>query len=145
MAPRKTYYPSKTFDDDFAAFVAMAVTHNWVFPGLTTASLKAQVKAQRADRAKHDALELQYLKEHERFGVAQAERYALFSAALNAARGSFRDNKEVLAQLARFKSPRGGRKKNGATPDKPAPDATKPAPDATKPSPDATKPAPAGP
>lgn len=128
MAPRKTYYPSKTFDDDFAAFVEMAVTHNWVFPGLTAASLKAEVKAQRADRAKHDALELQYLKEHERFGLAQAERYALFSSALNAARGVFRNNKEVLAQLARFKSPRIGRKKNGAAPAKPTPEANKPAP-----------------
>ncbi|MFO0572823.1 MAG: hypothetical protein U1A78_02395 [Polyangia bacterium] len=128
MAPRKTYYPSKTFDDDFAAFVEMAVTHNWAFPGLTPAALKAQVKAQRAERAQHDALELSYLREHERFGVAQAERYALFSSILNAARGSFRDNKEILAQLARFKSPRGGRKKGGAAPDKPAPDADKPEP-----------------
>lgn len=128
MAPRKTYYPSKTFDDDFAAFVEMAVSNNWAFPGISAADLKAEVKAQRADRAKHDALELQYLKEHERFGVAQAERHALFSSALNAARGVFRNNKETLAQLARFKSSRGGRKKNGAAPAKPAPDADKPAP-----------------
>lgn len=129
MAPRKTYYPSKTFDDDFAAFVEMVVSHDWVFPGLTADSLKAQVRAQRAERAKHDALELSYLKEHERFGVAQAERYALFSAALHAARGVFRNNKEILAQLGRFKSLRGGRKKNGAAPDQPAPLENRPAPE----------------
>ena len=57
MPVKKTYYPSKTFDDDFGAFVQMCVTNKWEFPGISLKSLQASVKAQRDERADHDALE----------------------------------------------------------------------------------------
>lgn len=111
MPVKKTYYPSKTFDDDFGAFVQMCVTNNWEFPGISLKALQAAVKAQRAERASHDALELSYFQEHENFGVAQAQRHALFGAALHAARGLFRNDIAVLAQLSRFTRTNGNRRK----------------------------------
>lgn len=111
MAPKRTYYPTKTFDDDLAAFTEMCLSNKWEFPGVSVRDLQEAVKAQRAERAKHDALELKFFDVHEKFGLEQAARYQLYAAALHAARGLFRNNKAVLAQLERFKSPTGGRKK----------------------------------
>ena len=42
-------------------------------------------------------------QQHATFGSAQEARYQRFSAALNAARGAFRNDKVVTAQLAKFK------------------------------------------
>ena len=42
-------------------------------------------------------------KRHAQFGSAQEARYPRFAAALNAARGAFRNDKAVSAQLAKFK------------------------------------------
>lgn len=121
MPVKKTYYPSKTFDDDFAAFVQMCVTNKWEFPGVSLKALQAAIKTQRLERSSHDALELSYLQEHEQFGVAQAQRHALFGAALHAARGLFRNDKVVLAQLSRFTRTSGNRrKKSSEQPDAPA-------------------------
>ena len=114
MPVKKTYYPSKTFDDDFDAFVQMCVTNQWEFPGISLKSLQAAIKAQRTERSSHDALELSYFQDHENFGVAQAQRHALFSAALHAARGLFRNDIAVLAQLARFKRMNGNRRKKAS-------------------------------
>lgn len=125
MPVKKTYYPSKTFDDDFGVFVEMCAANSWEFPGISIKALQASVKAQRAERSSHDALELQYFKEHESFGLAQAERHALFGAALHAARGLFRNDKAVLAQLSRFTRANGKRSKKlhggPVTPPEPAP------------------------
>lgn len=111
MPVKKTYYPCKTFDDDFDAFVQMCVTNKWEFPGILLKSLQSAVRDQRAERSSHDAMELAYFHEHENFGVAQDKRYALFGAALHAARGLFRNNKAVLAQLSRFTRANGNRRK----------------------------------
>lgn len=111
MPVKKTYYPAKTFDDDFGAFVQMCVTNKWEFPGISLKMLQAAIKSQRTERSSHDALELQYLQEHEKFGVAQAQRHALFGAALHAARGLFRNDKAIVAQLARFTRTNGNRRK----------------------------------
>ncbi len=111
MTTRKPYYPSKTFDEDLGAFVDMCTVNKWEFPGIPLKSLQDAIAAQRAERASHDALELQYRKQHESFGVAQAQRYALFACALHAARGLFRNNRAVLAQLARFTGNKGNRRK----------------------------------
>lgn len=116
MPVKKTYYPSKTFDDDFGAFVQMCVTNKWEFPGISLKTLQAAIKTQRTERASHDALELQYLQEHEKFGLAQAQRHALFGAALHAARGLFRNDKAVVAQLSRFTRPSGNRRKKPSGP-----------------------------
>lgn len=125
MPVKKTYYPSKTFDDDFGAFVQMCVTNKWEFPGISLKTLQAAVKAQRDERSSHDALELRYFQEHENFGVAQAQRHALFGAALHAARGLFRNDIAVLAQLSRFTRNNGNRRKKPSdgpgTPPEPAP------------------------
>ena len=124
MPVKKTFYPSKTFDDDLAAFVDMCATNGWQFPGISLKSLQAAVKAQRSERLSHDAQELSYYQAHENFGLAQAQRHALFSSALHAARGLFRNDKAVLAQLDRFTRNTGRRgkrpTKEPGVPDKPA-------------------------
>src|SRR5262249_40128630 len=100
--PRKTYFPSKTFDDQLAALVALFASKGWAFAGVDNQQLASDVEAQRTERGTHDALELQYRNAHESFGVAQEKRFERFAAALAAARGAFRDNKAILAELARF-------------------------------------------
>lgn len=110
MTLKRTYFPQRNFDDTFSAFVDMCVQNKWEFPGIPLKQLQESVKAQRLERSTHDALQLQYRKLHESFGVAQAQRYALFASALHAARGLFRDNKPVTAQLTRFSAPTASRR-----------------------------------
>ncbi|MBI5481473.1 MAG: hypothetical protein HY906_21625 [Deltaproteobacteria bacterium] len=103
MAPKRTYYPPKTFDDDLAAFAALAKSKGWTFSGVDFGRIEADGPAQRQERSDHDALEGQYNRMHEAFGLAQEERYQRFAAALNAARGAFRNDKKTRAELDRFK------------------------------------------
>ncbi len=99
--PKKTYYPQKTFDDALVGLVELYTKNGWALVDVTQLAKDAQ--DQRAERTKHDTLQAQYLTEHEAFGVAQDERYQRFGAALNAARGAFRNDKAVMAALAPFK------------------------------------------
>ena len=103
MTKKKSYYPPKTFDDDLEALVLLFEQKGWIFSGVDVAQLKEDAKAQREERVVHDTLEGQYQAEHERFGQAQDARYQRFSAALNAARGAFRTDKVVMAEIDRFK------------------------------------------
>ncbi|MCC6521559.1 MAG: hypothetical protein IT373_02760 [Polyangiaceae bacterium] len=103
MAPKKTYYPPKTFDDDLANLAALFQQKGWAFSGVDTAQLGTDAAGQRTERSAHDALEIQWNKLHEAFGIAQAQRYERFAAALNAARGAFRNDKSAQAELAKFK------------------------------------------
>jgi len=100
---RRTYHPSKTFDDDLDAFAQLAMTENWSFSGIETATIAQDAIDQRNERTAHDAAEGLFDKLHETFGLAQQARHERFSAALNAARGAFRNNKAVIAQLERFR------------------------------------------
>jgi hypothetical protein len=103
MANRKAYFPQKTFDDDLDAFAQLGSAAGWVFTGVDFAQLKQDAVDQRGERAKFDATELEYNRTREAFSVTQEARYVRFAAALNAARGAFRSNKVVLAQLDRFR------------------------------------------
>ena len=100
---RRTYHPSKTFDDNLEAFAQLAKTENWSFSGIETAAIAQDAIDQRNERTAHDAAEGQFDKLHEAFGLAQQARHARFSAALNAARGAFRNDKAVIAQLEHFR------------------------------------------
>jgi hypothetical protein len=100
---KRTYYPCKTFDDDLDAFAQLATTEKWSFSGVDIATIVGDAVDQRAERAQHDAAEGQFYKLHETFGLAQQTRYQRFAAALNAARGAFRNDKAVVAQLDRFR------------------------------------------
>ena len=100
--PRKTYFPQRTFDDDLSALAALFVAKGWSFAGIDGNTLQQDANQQREERAAHDALEASYRNTHEAFGVAQEKRHERFAAALNAARGMFRDDKAVLAELDRF-------------------------------------------
>ncbi|MBI2568693.1 MAG: hypothetical protein HYV63_16855 [Candidatus Schekmanbacteria bacterium] len=100
---KKTYYPSKTFDDDLAGFVDLFKQRGWMFSGTDPATLEQDAAAQREQRAAHDALERQYLAAHQQLGVDQEARYIRFTAALNAARGAFRRDKAIMAELSQFK------------------------------------------
>ena len=100
---KRTYYPNKTFDDDLNGFAQLATTEGWQFPGVDVAQVATDATDQRNERAQHDAAESQFDKLHETFGLAQEARYDRFAAALNAARGAFRSNKAVLAQLDHFR------------------------------------------
>lgn len=103
MASKKTYYPKKTFDDDLAAFVALYVKKGWSFSNVDAATLQTDATAQREEREAHDALESEYNALHEDFGINQEARYQRFADALNAARGAFRRDKAVMAELDKFK------------------------------------------
>lgn len=102
---KRTYYPSKSFDDDLDALAQLAKSENWFFSGIDVAKLLQDAIDQRAERVQHDTLQAQFNKLHETFGLAQEGRYLRFSAALNAARGAFRNDKAAMAQLERFRRP----------------------------------------
>jgi hypothetical protein len=102
-ATKKTYYPPKTFDDDLDGLARLCQSKGWAFSGVDVNQLATEAQAQRAERAEHDALEGRFASVHEAFGLAQAARYQHFSAVLNAARGAFRTDKAVMAELNLFK------------------------------------------
>lgn len=89
MAFKKTYYPSKTFDDDIDAFSKLYQEKGWSFSNIDPKQLAKDAVDQRAERSTHDALESRYTHAHQTFGVAQEQRHVRFSAALKAARGAF--------------------------------------------------------
>ena len=99
--PKKTYYPQKTFDDALVGLVELYRKNNWALVDVN--QLAKDAEEQRTQRTKHDTLQSQYLSEHESFGVAQEQRHQRFAAALNAARGAFRNDKAAMAALAPFK------------------------------------------
>jgi hypothetical protein len=103
MTNKRTYFPQKTFDDDLDAFAQLCQAQGWTFSGVDTKQLLEDAAAQRTERADHDAAELAFNHTHETFGLAQAARYDRFAAALHAARGAFRSDRAVLAQLDRFR------------------------------------------
>jgi len=103
MELKKTYYPSRIFDDVLEALVLLFVTKGWSFPGIDLAQLEEDVAAQRCQRAEHDAKQREYLALHETFGLEQEARYRRFAKALNAARGVFCTDKAVMAELDMFK------------------------------------------
>lgn len=100
---KKTYFPQRTFDDDLEALSQLAASAGWNFTGVDFAQLAKDATEQRTERAQHDAEQLAFSHTRETFGIAQEARHRRFSAALNAARGAFRNDKAVLAQLNRFK------------------------------------------
>lgn len=106
---RKTYYPARTFDDDLTGFVQLAKEHKWSFSGVDFKQLEKDSVEQRAERTDHDALEGKWNHVHETFGLSQETRHARFSAALDAARGAFKNDKAVMAQLNKFKRSAGRR------------------------------------
>jgi cyclopropane fatty-acyl-phospholipid synthase-like methyltransferase len=99
----KTYYPQKTFDDDLTGLVDLYAKSGWSFSNIDLNELTKDADDQRTERLAHDALQVQYEKTHADFGEAQERRHQRFSAALNAARGAFRNDKGVTAQLDKFK------------------------------------------
>ena len=103
ITKKKHYYPPRTFDDDMESFVRLCEEKGWSFSGVDLSQLQEDVANQRAERARHDTLERQYLAEHERFGIAQEDRYQRFAAALNAVRGAFRSDEVVMTEIAGFK------------------------------------------
>ncbi len=99
----KTYYPQKTFDDDLSGLVDLYTKSGWSFSNVDLNALTTDSANQRAERLAHDALQAEYEKAHADFGEAQEQRHQRFAAALNAARGAFRNDKGVMAQLDKFK------------------------------------------
>ncbi len=84
-------------------FAKLFVDKGWSFSNVDGEKLKEDAQSQRTERVEHDQLEGKYFAEQERFGIAQEGRYQRFADALNAARGAFRSDKVVLAELERFK------------------------------------------
>ncbi len=102
-ALKRTYYPAKTFDDDLESFADLVKSENWSMSSVDCAQLAQDAVQQRQERLQHDSAEVQFAKLHETFGLAQEARHERFSAALNALRGAFRNDKAVVAQLDRFR------------------------------------------
>ena len=102
MDPKKTYYPSKEFENELNDLSNLAQDKGWDFPGGAVAQLVADAEAQHAERIAHEAARIAFVAQHETFGLAQLARYKRFLALLKAARAMFRDDKVVLAELDRF-------------------------------------------
>lgn len=113
----KTYYPPKTFDDDLAGFVELYKASGWTFSNVDVNDLINDASKQRDERLAHDAAEVQYSKQHVNFGESQEQRHQRFSAALHAARGAFRNDKGVMAQLDKFKRSVSSKAKPKTSPD----------------------------
>jgi hypothetical protein len=101
----KTYFPSKVFDDHMEGLSKMCKEKGWSFSGTDVKQLEKDVLAQRVDRAAFDKLERQFLAARQTFGITQQGRYERFAAVLRAARGAFKRDRSVMAELARFKRP----------------------------------------
>ena len=102
---RKTYYPTKIFDDQLDALVKLYKSKGWTFSGVDLLALDKDSQTQRSERAVHDEVERSYLHTHETFGVSQEERHRRFSTAVRAARAAFKHDKGVMAELEQFKRP----------------------------------------
>ena len=96
---KRTYYPSKTFDDDLEAFVKLAKSEGWHFSGIDLEQIARDAVEQRLERGEFVAAETRFNDLHEQFGMAQEARYQRFAAALNAARAAFRGNDTIMTQL----------------------------------------------
>src|SRR5262245_42265974 len=103
MSLKKTYYPSKRFDDDLVDFADLCKAKGWSFPSVGIAQLVQDALDQRHERAMHSTIESQYFNMHEAFGLAQEARYERFSGALGCLRAMFRKDKAIQAELKRFK------------------------------------------
>ena len=103
---RRTYFPSKSFDDDLVALVDLFMKSRWVFSGVDLAQLREDAHLQRAERLAHDAAEAAWLKARKEFGVQTEARHQRYSAALATVRGAYRHDPGVTAQLAKFRRPR---------------------------------------
>ncbi len=114
-ATARTYYPPRTFDDDLVALVALYKSSNWSFSNIDLAQLATDAAAQRTERAAYDAAQAAFEAQHTKFGSDQEARYGRFAAALNAARGAFRNDKTVSAQLSKFKRSATRKSKTGAS------------------------------
>jgi len=99
----RTYYPSRSFDDDLVALVELYKTNGWAFSGVDLGQLEKDSSAQREERKAHDATEAEWLREQKEFGMATEARHQRFSAALGAARGAFRNDQGITAQLEKFR------------------------------------------
>ncbi len=97
------YYPSRNFDDTLDAFVRLVASSNWSFPGVDLAQLEADVREQREERAALAAVRAETARKEADFAQRQHARFNRFAAVLNAARGAFRQDPAVLAQLDQFK------------------------------------------
>jgi hypothetical protein len=111
MTIRKTFYPSKEFDDKLNGLSDMLTTEGWELPGIPAALIAEDAAAQRTERAAQDARRREFLARHEEFGLAQRARYQRFMAVLEALRGIFREDKIVLAKLREFSREVGKTKK----------------------------------
>ena len=96
---KRTYYPSKTFDDDLEAFVKLARSEGWHFSGIDLEQIARDAVEQRVERGEYVAADARFNEMHEQFGLAQEVRYQRFAAALNAARAAFRGNETIMTQL----------------------------------------------
>jgi len=96
---KRTYYPSKTFDDDLEAFVKLARSEGWHFSGIDLEQVARDAVEQRVERGEYVAADARFNEMHEQFGLAQEARYQRFAAALNAARAAFRGNETIMTQL----------------------------------------------
>jgi hypothetical protein len=83
--------------------VRLFTDKKWSFSNVDVVALTQDSDAQRKERTEFLRIEGEYLAARERFGAAQDERYQRFSAALNAARGAFKNDRTVLRELEGFK------------------------------------------
>jgi hypothetical protein len=121
--------PQKTFDDQLERLIAHLSTHKLSLPGVDAKALEADLKAQRDERQSDMELFARYVEAHQRFLLAQSERYARYMRAVKILRAAHGDDPAGLRGLDQFKRPRTGKRGEPAPTPAPLPPTPAPLPD----------------
>ena len=108
--PTNIAKPQKTFDDQLERLVAHMKTGKLSLPGVDIKDLEADLKAQRDEKQADMELLARYEAAHQRFLVAQSERYARYMKAVKILRAAHIDDPAELRGLDQFKRPRSSKK-----------------------------------
>ena len=100
---RKSYAPSRTFDDNLQSLIALCRQEGWSVPTVDLGELEKEVALHQSQRVEFNLLEQKYLAMRESFALAKEQRWNAYAALLNGLRGALRRDKRQLAKLAGFK------------------------------------------
>jgi hypothetical protein len=99
---KSAFCPKKEFDQELVDLSALFVDKGWEFPGDAITQLAADAEEQRVERAAYEKARTELVEQYETFVLRRYARYKRFVALLKAARGMFRDDQVVMAELDRF-------------------------------------------
>lgn len=116
MTLPRTFPVPRTFDNDLSSLVELLLSKNFSFSLVDILQCQKDAVAQREARARHDALQSEYLETHAQFAVDSCERYGRYVQLLNAARIAYRNDKAMMAALQKYTRKRTRRGTNAEAP-----------------------------